>query len=94
MYEPGQHRQFTCKIIQNHIKAFDAASRMENNGTATVSAAAAASSNGNNGSNGTAGGITNGASAHYNGGGSGSYSKNGTVSMHNYYVKNGHHCCT
>ncbi|XP_017872434.1 PREDICTED: uncharacterized protein LOC108620077 isoform X1 [Drosophila arizonae] len=92
--EPGQHRQFTCKIIQNHIKAFDAASRMENNGTATASAAAAASSNGNNGSNGTAGGLTNGASAHYNGGGSGSYSKNGTVSMHNYYVKNGHHCCT
>ncbi|XP_023162288.2 uncharacterized protein LOC111593641 isoform X2 [Drosophila hydei] len=93
MYEPGQHRQFTCKIIQNHIKVFDAASRVEDNGTTT--ATTAASSNGNNGSNGTAGGgIINGASPHYNGGGSGSYSKNGTVAMHNYYVKNGHHCCT
>ncbi|XP_023162287.2 uncharacterized protein LOC111593641 isoform X1 [Drosophila hydei] len=91
--EPGQHRQFTCKIIQNHIKVFDAASRVEDNGTTT--ATTAASSNGNNGSNGTAGGgIINGASPHYNGGGSGSYSKNGTVAMHNYYVKNGHHCCT
>ncbi|KAH8396192.1 hypothetical protein KR222_004701 [Zaprionus bogoriensis] len=24
----------------------------------------------------------------------GTYSKNGTISMHNYYVKSGHHCCT
>ncbi|XP_064536272.1 uncharacterized protein LOC135426875 [Drosophila montana] len=90
--EPGQHRQFTCKIIQNHIKAFDAATSNDN-GTATATATATAtSSNGSNGSASFLNGAGN-ASTQYNGGG-GSYSKNGTVAMHNYYVKNGHHCCT
>ncbi|KAL7742810.1 hypothetical protein ACLKA6_019619 [Drosophila palustris] len=113
--EPGQHRQFTCKIIQNHIKAFDAATSTNDNdndndnGTATNcgsnsnnigcgsntnsgSNIAAANSgnmanrNGNNGNNLS----SNSNNSQYNG----SYSKNGTVAMHNYYVKNGHHCCT
>ncbi|KAM8719884.1 hypothetical protein ACLKA7_006012 [Drosophila subpalustris] len=111
--EPGQHRQFTCKIIQNHIKAFDAATKTNDNdndnGAATNcgsnsnnigsgsntnsgSNIAAANSgnmanhNGNNGNNLS----SNSNNSQYNG----SYSKNGTVAMHNYYVKNGHHCCT
>ncbi|EDW32722.1 GL18234 [Drosophila persimilis] len=29
--EPGPHRQFTCKIIQNPIKAFDAATSTDDN---------------------------------------------------------------
>ncbi|XP_037728041.1 uncharacterized protein LOC119558912 isoform X2 [Drosophila subpulchrella] len=77
--EPGPHRQFTCKIIQNPIKAFDAA-------TSTDDAPKPG------GGSGTGSSTSN---MQYNSSsGSGSYSKNGTVAMHNYYVKNGHHCCT
>ncbi|XP_016924471.2 uncharacterized protein [Drosophila suzukii] len=77
--EPGPHRQFTCKIIQNPIKAFDAA-------TSTDDAPKPG------GGSGTSSSTSN---MQYNSSsGSGSYSKNGTVAMHNYYVKNGHHCCT
>ncbi|XP_043658061.1 uncharacterized protein LOC122623150 isoform X2 [Drosophila teissieri] len=79
--ERGPHRQFTCKIIQNPIKAFDAS-------TSTDDAPIPGGGSG--------GGIGSSMSnMQYNGSsGSGSYSKNGTVAMHNYYVKNGHHCCT
>ncbi|XP_017009368.1 uncharacterized protein [Drosophila takahashii] len=77
--EPGPHRQFTCKIIQNPIKAFDASTSTDDApkpgwGSETSSSTSNMQYNGSNGS--------------------GSYSKNGTVAMHNYYVKNGHHCCT
>ncbi|XP_030379151.1 uncharacterized protein LOC115627567 [Scaptodrosophila lebanonensis] len=94
--ETGQHRQFSCKIIQNHIKAFDAATNTEGNGTAGL--------NGNAGNSGIGGmgmgmsmgmGMAN--NTQYNstsGSNSSSYSKTGTIAMHNYYVKNGHHCCT
>ncbi|XP_034482262.1 putative uncharacterized protein DDB_G0287599 isoform X1 [Drosophila innubila] len=109
--EPGQHRQFTCKIIQNHIKAFDAATSTDNdndNGTAATATNCGSNSNSNNNSGNNSGNnvaaangnIANGSNGNnlsnnsnnsqYNG----SYSKNGTVAMHNYYVKNGHHCCT
>ncbi|KAH8246086.1 uncharacterized protein [Drosophila bipectinata] len=81
--EPGPHRQFTCKIIQNPIKAFDAA-------PSTEEANAAGSSS----SSGGAGGNTSSCMQYNGSSSSGSYSKNGTVAMHNYYVKNGHHCCT
>ncbi|XP_017062879.1 uncharacterized protein LOC108102418 [Drosophila eugracilis] len=74
--EPGPHRPFTCKIIQNPINAFDAS-------TSTDEAPNPI------GGSGTGSSTSN---MQYNG--SGSYSKNGTVAMHNYYVKNGHHCCT
>ncbi|KQS30602.1 uncharacterized protein LOC6549984 isoform X2 [Drosophila erecta] len=75
--ERGPHRQFTCKIIQNPIKAFDAS-------TSTDDAPIPGGGSGSSMSN-----------MQYNGSsGSGSYSKNSTVAMHNYYVKNGHHCCT
>ncbi|XP_016984758.1 uncharacterized protein LOC108048530 [Drosophila rhopaloa] len=86
--EPGPHRQFTCKIIQNPIKAFDASTSTDDapnpgsgSGTGTATGPGNSTSNPTqyNGSSGSA---------------SGSYSKNGTVAMHNYYVKNGHHCCT
>ncbi|XP_044779774.1 uncharacterized protein LOC6740291 isoform X3 [Drosophila simulans] len=77
--ERGPHRQFTCKIIQNPIKAFDAS-------TSTDDAPIPG------GGSGIGSSMSN---MQYNGSsGSGSYSKNGTVAMHNYYVKNGHHCCT
>ncbi|XP_020803661.1 uncharacterized protein LOC110180341 [Drosophila serrata] len=87
--EPGPHRQFTCKIIQNPIKAFDASTSTDD-APANAGAAAGGSSSSNLQYNGSSGASGSGAS----GSGSGSYSKNGTVAMHNYYVKNGHHCCT
>ncbi|KAH8339567.1 hypothetical protein KR074_011001 [Drosophila pseudoananassae] len=80
--EPGPHRQFTCKIIQNPIKAFDAAPSTEE-----ANAAGSSSSSG-------AGGNSSSCMQYNGSSSSGSYSKNGTVAMHNYYVKNGHHCCT
>ncbi|KAH8270720.1 hypothetical protein KR044_012588 [Drosophila immigrans] len=95
--EPGQHRQFTCKIIPNHIKAFDAAAAAAST-TVTNSSNNNTSSSGATNNNTTAntnGNGTTGSAAHNNGGHNlGSYSKNGSVAMHNYYVKSGHHCCT
>ncbi|KAH8250538.1 hypothetical protein KR038_001123 [Drosophila bunnanda] len=92
--EPGPHRQFTCKIIQNPIKAFDASTSTDDAPANAGAGAAAGGSGGSSSSNlqynGSSGASGSGAS----GSGSGSYSKNGTVAMHNYYVKNGHHCCT
>ncbi|XP_032594069.1 putative uncharacterized protein DDB_G0283223 [Drosophila grimshawi] len=127
--EPGQHRQFTCRIITSHIKAFDKATNTDNAGASsstTVSSTATASnigknignlgnirnlgnltghiSNNNNNNNhnnnlGNIGsafifrGVSNlSGNSQYNSGGT--YSKSGTVAMHNYYVKSGHHCCT
>ncbi|XP_060662356.1 nuclear transcription factor Y subunit alpha [Drosophila nasuta] len=115
--EPGQHRQFTCKIIPNHIKAFDAAAAAAAAATVTNSSGSTDKGTGNNNSSGGPNNNTNtntngnngttGSAAHNNGGNnlsqyngagggsiSGSYSKNGSVAMHNYYVKSGHHCCT
>ncbi|KAH8386737.1 hypothetical protein KR093_002374 [Drosophila rubida] len=96
--EPGQHRQFTCKIIPNHIKAFDAATVTSSNSSGSSNDKATgnnnSSSNNSNAANNntnTNGNGTTGSAAHNNGG---SYSKNGSVAMHNYYVKSGHHCCT
>ncbi|KAH8316508.1 hypothetical protein KR067_009308 [Drosophila pandora] len=82
--EPGPHRQFTCKIIQNPIKAFDAAPTTEE----------AANAAGSSSTSGATGGNTSSFMQYNGSSSSGSYSKNGTVAMHNYYVKNGHHCCT
>ncbi|KAH8420416.1 hypothetical protein KR009_009919 [Drosophila setifemur] len=91
--EPGPHRQFTCKIIQNPIKAFDAATSTDENSAG--GAAAGSSSSSSSGANATPNSNnSNSSSSMYNGSSGGSYSKNGTVAMHNYYVKNGHHCCT
>ncbi|XP_041451671.1 uncharacterized protein LOC111072305 [Drosophila obscura] len=94
--EPGPHRQFTCKIIQNPIKAFDAGTSTDDDNAANAAAfpspynSGARSGLSGKGNTGTDLGLT---SNMYNGS-NGSYSKNGTVAMHNYYVKNGHHCCT
>ncbi|KAH8338180.1 uncharacterized protein [Drosophila kikkawai] len=90
--EPGPHRQFTCKIIQNPIKAFDASTSTDDppaHGAGTAAGGSSSSSSNNLQYNGNSSG-----SSGSSGSGSGSYSKNGTVAMHNYYVKNGHHCCT
>ncbi|EDW00082.1 GH12665 [Drosophila grimshawi] len=76
--EPGQHRQFTCRIITSHIKAFDKATNTDNAGASSST---------------TVSGVSNlSGNSQYNSGGT--YSKSGTVAMHNYYVKSGHHCCT
>ncbi|KAH8306810.1 hypothetical protein KR018_002806 [Drosophila ironensis] len=83
--EPGPHRQFTCKIIQSPVKAFDAPATSKD---ATSSSAPPASTSGSGSDSGRS------TAAQYHGASGGSYSKNGTVAMHNYYVKNGHHCCT
>ncbi|XP_017119466.1 uncharacterized protein LOC108140916 [Drosophila elegans] len=95
--EPGPHRQFTCKIIQNPIKAFDASTSTDDapnpGGSGSVSGSATGSSTSTSASVSASASASN--PTQYNGSsGSGSYSKNGTVAMHNYYVKNGHHCCT
>ncbi|KAI8034996.1 hypothetical protein M5D96_012219 [Drosophila gunungcola] len=84
--------------VQNHpesIKAFDASTSTDDapnpGGSDSVSGSATGSSTS------TSASVSASASnpTQYNGSsGSGSYSKNGTVAMHNYYVKNGHHCCT
>ncbi|ALC49670.1 CG17163 [Drosophila busckii] len=76
--EAGQHRQFSCKILKSHIKAFDKPTNNEDT-TANKSNSGFSSSNHSN----TQYGLNNT-----------SYSKNGTVPMHNYYVKSGHQCCT
>ncbi|KAH8244958.1 hypothetical protein KR032_003229 [Drosophila birchii] len=98
--EPGPHRQFTCKIIQNPIKAFDASTSTDEApanagagpGAGATAAGGSSSSNLQYNTSSSSGSGASGSGT--SGGGSGSYSKNGTVAMHNYYVKNGHHCCT
>ncbi|KAH8289822.1 hypothetical protein KR054_011536 [Drosophila jambulina] len=99
--EPGPHRQFTCKIIQSPIKAFDASTSTDDAPASSAGSSGAGGSAGSsssnlqyNGSGSGASGSGSSGSTSGSGSGSGSYSKNGTVAMHNYYVKNGHHCCT
>ncbi|SPP89640.1 uncharacterized protein LOC117591189 [Drosophila guanche] len=94
--EPGPHRQFTCKIIQNPIKAFDAAISTDNSNAANASPFPSPYDSGVRrglSGKGNAGADLDLTSNMYNGS-NGSYSRNGTAAMHNYYVKNGHHCCT
>ncbi|XP_068156645.1 uncharacterized protein [Drosophila tropicalis] len=97
--DPGPHRQFTCKVVQNPSKACDDKDKDANSAddkTTSTSASSGSSGLANSNKNNTfsSGMALPPNSMQYNNGASGSYSKNGTVAMHNYYVKNGHHCCT